>query len=302
MKQQQASATAFTVQQGVLYTAQNPRYFGLVSEETKDACVKILASSREGRKRLKQLGSWWFVQLAPLIECLVMPGITLHYVLRKRYIEELTVQVIQEGVSQVINLGAGLDTLACRLAKRYPNVNFIEADHPATQQIKTRSLETSQNKFENLHLIPVDFTTQKLEEALKQCSGFSADKVTLFILEGVLMYLDEAQIRQLFNSLKQAIHTRIEVIFTAAEPASKSRNSHGLLLKLYLRFKGEPLHWTCEKEDINGFLQSMGYALNRLADYRDFRRRYLRSIETGAMHEGEYIAVARHNQGNGLIL
>jgi methyltransferase (TIGR00027 family) len=294
MKEDQASSTAFTVLQGILYTAQNPKYTNLVPKDMKDACVKILSASEEGQKRLKQLKSKWIVPMVPLIEYLMMPGITLHYVLRKRYIEEHTVKAIQEGTTQVINLGAGFDTLAYRLSKQYPNVNFIEADHPATHQAKKQALLTPQNELENLHLFPIDFTIQKLEEELAKCSGFKKDRKTTFILEGVLMYLNETQIRQLFESLKQVINANVRVIFTAAEPASKSRNSYGPLLKMYLKVKKEGLNWICEKENLGSFVKSMGYSLDHLANYREFKQSYLAFDETGVLHEGEYIAIANY--------
>lgn len=291
MKQHQASSTAFTVLQGILYTSQNPAYADLVSDDMKDGCLNILSASEEGRKRLQQLESWWFKSRVPIVERLMIPGITLHYVLRKRYIEDYTLQTIREGTTQVINLGAGFDTLAYRLAQQYPSVQFIEVDHPATHQLKAQALTTPENSRKNLHFLPIDFTTQRLEDVLEQSSYFKSDRATLCILEGVLMYLNEVQIRCLFKSLKQMIYSGVRVIFTSAEPASKSPYSYGMLLKLYLKIKGEPFNWICEKEYLSDFLHSMDYTLQQLADSQTLKQRYLDNY-TGILHEGEYIAVA----------
>ena len=137
---------------------------------------------------MRQLDSWWFPPLVPVMERLMIPGITLHYVLRKRYIEDYTLKMLYAGCTQVLNLGAGFDTLAYRLAKRYPDVDFIEVDHPATHQVKTQTLMTLEETYENLHFLPVDFTTQRTEDVLKQSSRVASGTPTLCILEGVLMY------------------------------------------------------------------------------------------------------------------
>ncbi len=96
MKEEKASSTAFSVVQGILYTAQNPQLAHLVPEDLKDACARILSASPEGRKRLRQLDSRWFMMVVPLIERLMLPGITLQYVLRKRCIEEYAVQTLRD--------------------------------------------------------------------------------------------------------------------------------------------------------------------------------------------------------------
>jgi len=296
MKHNQASSTAFTVLQGVLYTAQRPKYANLVSEEVRDACTRILAASQEGRKRLRQLRSWWFKLLfAPLIERLMIPGITLHYVLRKRCIEDYTVQTIQEGGTQVINLGAGFDTLAYRLAKRYQTVNFIEIDHPATHKIKADALIATDDSLNNLQWLPVDFTTQVLENELGSFSGWLPDKPTLFILEGVLMYLNEAQVTQLLESLKHLTEGRMRLIFTFVEPHSQSSHSYGPLLKMYLKFKGEPLSWVKEQTELADFLNANGYTLQQIISPRELKTQYLPPDHKGIVHEGEHLAVAEYN-------
>ena len=292
MKKHQASSTAYTVIQGVLYIAQHPAYSNLVSDDVKNVCLKILSDSKEGRKRLRQLDNWWFKPLIPIIERLMTPGIMLHYVLRKRYIEDYTLQSLHDGGKQVLNLGAGFDTLAYRLAKRHSNVNFVEFDYPATQQVKTHALMTTGDKWKNLHFLPIDFTTQLIEDVLKQSSYVSCETQTLCILEGVLMYLNEIQVKQLFESLSQVFHAGIRVIFTAAEPASKSTYSYGPLLKMYLNLKGEALNWVYEKDKVDGFLYSLGYVLQKLAGSQEFKHRYLGSDYAGILNEGEYIAVA----------
>ena len=126
------SSTAFTVSQGILHVAKQSEFGVFVPSDLVQATRKILANSVEGRKYLRQVDTLWFKIRTLFWEHWVMPGISLHYVMRKRFIEEITVKTIHEGSSQVVNLGAGLDTLMLRLHQQYPKVTFIEVDRPAT--------------------------------------------------------------------------------------------------------------------------------------------------------------------------
>lgn len=144
MKKDKASNTAYNVLQGVMFCARLPKLTGLVDAETIKIGECILSASKEGRRRLHQLNSPIYRFVLRLMEWMLLPGIILHYVLRKRFIEERVIEAIASGVTQVINIGAGFDTLAWRLQARYRAVSFIEIDHPATQppvRIKRKHLK-----------------------------------------------------------------------------------------------------------------------------------------------------------------
>ena len=123
MKEDSASSTAYTVVHGILHTANNPKLAYLVDAETAEACTMILSASSEGRRRLAELGSPVKKRLLPFLEWLLLPGITLNYVLRKRVIEEKVLAAIEEGSTQIVNIGAGFDTLAWRLGRRFASRN-----------------------------------------------------------------------------------------------------------------------------------------------------------------------------------
>ncbi|OPX56028.1 methyltransferase, TIGR00027 family [Oceanospirillum multiglobuliferum] len=287
MKDDQASATAYTVLQGVLFSASKPELRGLVAPEMKEACEQILSASYEGQKRLQQLKSPLFRAMAPAIESLMMPGITLHYVLRKRYIRDAVEQAIAEGVTQVINLGAGFDTLAWELHVRYPQVNFIELDHPATGAQKKKALFDKSPS--NLHLLAVDFSQTDARTALSEYSGFDAGRNTFYICEGVLMYLDRADVDRLFSGLKQLTGAGSRFVYTCVVPMNSADNNCGALLKLYLKFKNEPLNWMIEQQEQADFVEQQGYQLNEIANTNVLRERYLKGISHSTLHQGEYL-------------
>lgn len=288
MKKEEASSTAYTVVQGILLTASRPAFSGLVPEETASACRRILSASEEGRRRLAQLEKPVFRSLAGFAESLAMPGFSLHYVLRKRFIEEAALQALAEGYSQVVSLGAGFDTLAWRLHAKHPEPVFIEIDHPATSAVKRDALKGGGG---NLHVLAVDLAEHDLEEVLKSFAPFEAQRPTLYICEGVLPYLPPAAVEKLFSALKRLSGSGTRFVFTAVAPADSPNNNTGLLLKLYLKLLGEPLAFSLERADLAGFVARQGYRLLADAEDTDLAPRYLQGRTTGVLHRGEFLAL-----------
>lgn len=293
MKEDKASSTAYTVLHGILHTAKNQQLSHLVDEKTRTACTKILSSSDEGRKRLAELQSPIKSKILPFLEWLLMPGITLNYVLRKRFIEEKVLEALKNGTTQVINIGAGFDTLTWRLSKEFPSITFIEIDHPATAQEKVKAFSDETSTLPNLHFIEADLSQVTLESVLDECEGFSKEAKTLYISEGVLMYLDEIHVSGVFDSLRNLTGKDSLFIFSCMEPPQSDKNNIRTLLYLYLKLKNERYLWYMRNIDLSAFVQKHNYILLDMADSQTYRKKYLPTGYKGALHLGEYIAVTK---------
>lgn len=292
MKENEASSTAYTVLQGLLFVAQKPEFRHLVSDRNAELGTHILQSSAQGRKRLKQINSAVGKLLLPIMERLLLPSISLHYALRKAYIEKKVREAIDAGATQIINLGAGFDTLLYRLAEENEQLNCIEIDHPATHQVKKRALTADQFRLDNLHFLPVDFTHQTLQQELGQFSAFAPKQTTVCIVEGVLMYLTPEQIYSLLQSLLDLLGSSPRhLVFTAVEPASNHPESYGPLLKLYLKLKGEPLNWLCDENQLKTFIEKSDFKLQETANSEVFRQQFIPDYPA-RLHKGEYGAFA----------
>ena len=222
----------------------------------------------------------------------MVPGIAHHYVLRKQYIEATANQAIQDGVSQVVSLGAGFDTLLWRLHRSHPDITFIEIDHPATSAVKREALEADGNMGDNLHLLAVDLGEKALLGVLQKFTAFDPDRPTLFICEGVLMYLHLAAIETLLETLRRLTRHPVQFVFTAVSPISSPYSNTGPLLKVYLFFKKEPLNWTIERQDLPEFLQQRHFKTREIADAMILKERFLSDSYLGAIHQGEFLAIA----------
>ena len=292
MKENEASATAYTVLQGLLYVAGQPRYAGLVPDDAVLAGQQILGSTEEGRKRLRQIDSPLFRTAVPLMETLMVPGLTLHYALRKRFIEDTTRAALADGVTQVINLGAGFDTLVWRLHEAFPDVNFIEIDHPATNAAKASALMEKAATHPRLHMLAVDFTTQTLEDRLGSFEGFDRDRPTLYICEGVMTYLTVPQVTELLRTLTALSEQPPRLVCTCVEPMEAPENNTGPLLGMYLRIKGEAINWRIRHQDVTAFFAERGFSVDEVVTYRSFKERYLAGRDHGTVHGGEYGVIA----------
>ena len=293
MKEDEASSTAYTVIHGILHTAKNPKLKHLVDTDTINTCTKILSASPQGRKCLGELHHPLKKKILPLLEWLLIPGITLNYVLRKRFIEEKVLEAIKNGTSQIINIGAGLDTLAWRLSALFPEVTFIEIDHPATSLEKTKALKTPDANLKNLHFIQADLSQVSLENTLQRCRNFDTEQQTLYISEGVLMYLDEIHVSRVFKSLRNLTGKGSLFIFSCMEPNKSDKNNIRPLLHLYLKLKNERYLWYKHDTKISFFLQKHHYTLMEMADSKVYKQKYLSDQYDHALHKGEYIVVAK---------
>lgn len=116
------------------------------------------------------------------------PGVNGYLVARERYIDDVLQKFVDEGIQQLVILGAGYDSRAYRFDLP-GGVKTFEVDHPLTQADK---LEKAQRIFgrtpENVTYVSVDFNTQQLSERLLS-SGYDPGLISLFIWQGVTMYL-----------------------------------------------------------------------------------------------------------------
>jgi methyltransferase (TIGR00027 family) len=95
--------------------------------------------------------------------------------------------------------GAGYDDRALRF--RSPGVRFFELDHSATQADKARRLRAIGADLRGVLLAAADFRDDDAAAVLA-AAGHDASQPTLFLCEGLLIYLDRAVILRLLAGLR----------------------------------------------------------------------------------------------------
>ena len=137
---------------------------------------------------------------------------------RSRIAEDALNVAVNAGATQLVVLGAGLDTLAYRtqLAGR---LRIFEIDHPATQAQKREMLAAAAIAVpETLSFVPVDFEREKLSERL-EAAGFKPAERSFFSWLGVVPYLTEAAIFSTLGYMAQ-LPGGAEVVFDYVNPAT----------------------------------------------------------------------------------
>jgi methyltransferase (TIGR00027 family) len=124
-------------------------------------------------------------------------------VIRTKFIDERLERMVREGATQVVIMGAGWDTRAYRFAGILRNVRVFEVDQPATQNSKRRRAEEALGPPPaNLTYLPIDFRVQTLADVLAS-AGYDPKQKTLFIWEGVTMYLPAAAVSDTLRWIAQ---------------------------------------------------------------------------------------------------
>ena len=93
---------------------------------------------------------------------------------------------------QVVVLGAGFDTLGVRLAVERPDLRVVEIDHPATLAVK-RSVVERKLGCGGPVMAEADFSRDDGTESLLPPGVIDRTRRTVFLAEGLLMYLPEAR-------------------------------------------------------------------------------------------------------------
>jgi methyltransferase (TIGR00027 family) len=272
MKPGHPSATALLVASGVAFQASHPEHGHLVPREAAELTRRMLVAA--GRR--ERSGSSAITRrLVGLQERLTVPGLTLHYVLRKKAIEDLVRDAIVAGYRQLVVLGGGFDTLALRLADQ---VTAIELDHPETQRVK----RAAAFEHDRVEFVELDLSRGNLTDALERSQRYRDDEPAVVLIEAVFMYLWEADVRGIFKHLAKR-HAPTRVIFTFMEREHFVHAS--AIAKWWLERAGEPSRWCMHPDQTKGFLEHHGFTmLELLLDVR-----YQHGFDAAL---GEHIAVA----------
>jgi methyltransferase (TIGR00027 family) len=112
---------------------------------------------------------------------------------RSRFVEDQLAMAVEQGVTQYVVLGAGLDTFAWR--NPFPDLRVFEVDSPTTQEWKHSMLdEAGLAQPAGLTSVPLDFEHKTLAAGLIE-AGFDAGRPAFFGWLGVVPYLTREAFR-----------------------------------------------------------------------------------------------------------
>jgi methyltransferase (TIGR00027 family) len=298
MKEDKPSATAYLIARSTLFLSRDPLLGGLVPERSAELSRRFVrARSRFAGLLDAATNSKLLRPLAALLERATIPGIKLHYALRKRYLEEIARDALGDDLRQVVVIGAGFDTLALRLHDLFSETKFFEVDHPATQRVKRRVVEGRQPPKRNLRFISLDLARGNLEETLLASADYHSAADTLFFAEGLLMYLAPAEIDLILQFIRRHSGAKSRLAFTFMETQGGGRigfRESSRAVDAWLRLRGERFKWGCHRARIGEFLAARGFAVREIVTSETLRNKYLAAepLKHLALADGECICVS----------
>jgi methyltransferase (TIGR00027 family) len=286
-----ASRTALLIAASLVLLHHDPKYSRLVSQTSADLCAYVLEKhSSQTRLFSKIVRQAWFRPIVKLIERTTIPGILLHYALRKKCIRGLVRSALANGVAQVVILGAGFDPLSSELQQEFPIARFWEIDHPATQRHKVRAC--SEIGIERVHFVAVDLSAAGLDREALIGSGFDSTKPTFWIAEGLLMYFPADIVSSLMKTLSTLSAPGSELAFTFMEKQGDGRirfDSQTKLVDSWLRRRGEPFLWGTTRSELADIVSP--WRVIRIFDHDDLRQMHSGCVDE-VIAKGEVICLA----------
>jgi methyltransferase (TIGR00027 family) len=188
-------------------------------------------------------------------------GMRIFIAVRTRFAEDAQAAAIERGVSQLVVLGAGLDTYAYRGALR-DRLRVFEVDHPATQAWKRQRLaEAGIPLPASLTFAPIDFERETLAEGLA-AAGFDPAQRTFFTWLGVVPYLTEEAVWSTLGfiaSLPGGAHVAFDYGDPPASLSPEMRAGHERRTARVAEL-GEPWISYFEPGELRARLTSLGFA------------------------------------------
>jgi methyltransferase (TIGR00027 family) len=272
-------------------------YFGnLVPADAAELCTRFLqtGSAREPRY-LKYFDRPACRQLIGAVEYLTVPGFSLQVAARKRAIEDYVRAAIAAGAQQVVMLEPGFDTLAIRLHREFPAIQFFELDRPSSQSIKRQALSAQWTPGANLHFIAGDGAHSALTDNVLRVRGFQLNMPTVFVLEGVVARLTRDERDSAFRAMNELGGRGSQIVFTYIEREVDGRIHYRgatWMARMWASAQSSRLRWGPRRDELRSYLSGLGLALRESLAADQFRARYLDGDRDVPLAEGEVVALA----------
>jgi methyltransferase (TIGR00027 family) len=182
---------------------------------------------------------------------------------RTRFFDDEVLTAVTSGVTQVVIVGAGYDGRALRF--RGPGVRFFEVDHPATQGDKRRRVEDLGVPLDDVTFVSIDLMEERLGDVLAR-AGHDPDQRSLFLCEGLLLYLSTPVVESLLGDLRAraAPASRLAVsIREERSGGSALAKARGWGRRLFLRVIGEPRRSSFGIGEFGLLLERTGWTIVR---------------------------------------
>jgi methyltransferase (TIGR00027 family) len=197
-----------------------------------------------------------------------------YYVLsRTRYYDEVHRHAVADGITQIVNIGAGSDTRAYRFADQLQtsHVRVLECDQPKATQVK-QLVARRRWRADHVSYLPIDLNEppwQALEHWLQQ----HCRTKTLVLMEGVSPYVDSDCFARFLGFLAAALPRGSSLAYDFKLPGVNEAFGRS-------RRTPAPFRLASARDEVAAFHSNRGYRLNYLETSADLSRRLLPALDS----------------------
>ena len=218
------------------------------------------------------------------------PGVIGFLMARERYIDDVLRDSLNEGLQQLVILGAGYDSRAYRFDLP-GRVKTFEVDHPVTQTDKMGRVQRVFGKIpEHVRYVPVDFNSQTLSELLL-ASGYDPSLISLFICQGVTMYLTPAGVDATLAFIVKSAAPGSGIVFDYVYQAvldGIQKQSEISGMRRYRFMTGEGLTFGISEGMAEAFLRERGFQQIKEVNANDLIAAYFQGKNASRKVTGGY--------------
>ena len=176
--------------------------------------------------------------------------------------------------------GAGFDSRALRFTQLNKGTRIFELDAPITQQEKWKAYISNKLPVpENLVFVPINFNKERLAEKIAQ-AGFISGKKSLFMLEGITMYLSQDTIESTFHFIAEVSGRGSFIVFDYIHAGVLRReNKYYGEEDIYKTVAKAGEEWTfaLEENEVERFLARYGFLQKDQSGTRKLENKYFRN-------------------------
>jgi methyltransferase (TIGR00027 family) len=192
---------------------------------------------------------------------------------RTTFFDRVVVGGIDGGITQIVIAAAGYDGRALRYAK--PGVRWFELDHPDTQRDKRARLDRLGIATGHISFVTADFIVDPIANALT-AAGLDDARATLFLVEGVAVYLDRDVLERLLRELGSvaAPASRLAISLSVQTERGTAASARRAAFQSAVAAVGEPARTVLTADDADALFAATGWHAPRPDDERRHRARH----------------------------
>ncbi|OPY49444.1 MAG: Leucine carboxyl methyltransferase [Methanosaeta sp. PtaU1.Bin060] len=196
---------------------------------------------------------------------------------RVRYFDDAVKAYLNNGLKQLVILGAGYDTRAYRIEGLKEKVKVFEVDHPATQSLKKEKIKKIFGVLpEHVVYVPADFEVEKLGQRLRKM-GYDSSKKTLFLMEGFVMYIPPKAVDETLSFIVNNSAKGSAVLFDYFPQSvvdGTCESDDGKNIRKFAAERGEPLQFGIVDGGVDAFLSQRRFSKIKNVTSEDYKKAY----------------------------